>query len=36
MTEKLVLKWLRYQAPGVIGLALEPVDPVSAYCDWVR
>ena len=24
------------QAPGVIGLVLGLVDPVSVYCDWVR
>ena len=33
---KLALQWLPCQAPGVIGLALGLVGPVSVYYDWVR
>ena len=36
VTSKLALQWLPCQAPGVIGLALGLVGPVSIYCDWVR
>ena len=36
VTYKLTLQWLPCQTPGVIGLALELVGPVSVYCDWVR
>ena len=36
VTEKLALRWLPCQAPGVIGSALGLVGPVSVYCDWVR
>ena len=32
-TSKLVLQWLPYHVPGVIGSVVEPV---SVYCDWVR
>ena len=32
----LVLKWLPYQAPSVIGSALGLVGPVSVHCGWVR
>ena len=32
----LALQWLSCQAPGVTGLALGLVGPVSVYCDWVR
>ena len=30
------LQWLPSQAPGVIGLALGLVGPVSVFCDWMR
>ena len=36
VTWKLVLQWLRCQAPGTIGSVLGLVGPVSVYCDWVR
>ena len=36
VTSKLELQWLPCQAPGVIGLVLGLVGPVSVYCDWVR
>ena len=35
VTEKMVLRWLPCQAPGVLGSALGLVGPVSVYCDWV-
>ena len=34
--KKLALQWLSCQAPGIIGLALGLVGPVSVYCDWER
>ena len=34
--QKLVLQWIPYQAPDVIGSALGMVGPMSVYCDWVR
>ena len=36
VTSKLALQWLPCQAPGVKGLVLGLVGPVSVYCDWVR
>ena len=36
VTQKLALRWLPCQAPGVIGSALGLVGPVSVYCDRVR
>ena len=33
---KLALKWLPFQAPGVIGSALGLVGSVSVHCAWVR
>ena len=36
VTEKLVIRWLLCQAPGVMGIALRLVDPVSVHCDLAR
>ena len=36
VTSKLALRWLPFQAPGIIGSALGLVGPVPVYCDWVR
>ena len=35
VTQRLVCWWLLYQAPGVIGLVLGLVGPVSVCHDWV-
>ena len=32
----MVLKWLPYQAPGVMVLAPRLVGPASLFCEWVR
>ena len=36
VTLKWALQWLPCQAPGIKGLVIGLVGPVSVYCDWVR
>ena len=36
VTERLALRWLPCQGPGVTGSALGLVRPVSVYCDCVK
>ena len=33
---RLVLWWLAWHVPGILGTVLGLVGPVSVYCDWVR
>ena len=34
--QKMVLQWLHYQAPVVLGSVIGLVSPVPICCDWVR